>query len=63
MLRPGAAVPGTPTLLQREVESGAVEVELPPAHRVDLTLHTVASGAAPRHRGAASVLSAAVSKE
>jgi hypothetical protein len=58
-----AAVPGTPTLLQREVESGAVEVELPPAHRVDLTLHTVASGAPPRHRGAASVLSAAVSKE
>lgn len=61
-----AAVPGTPTVLRHEVPSGVIEIELAPAHRADLTLHTVASGAAPRHRGAASarsVSSASPSKE
>jgi len=61
-----AALPGTPAVVEREVDSGAIEIELAPAHRADLTLHTAASGAAPRHRGAAgsfSDLSAPVPKE
>jgi len=58
-----AATPGTPHVLSRDLDSDTVEVELRPAHRVDLTLHTARSGAAPRHRGAASARSTSPSKE
>jgi len=53
-----ASTPGHPVALTRELDADedAVVIELPPAHRADLTLHTVNSGVMPRHRGAASTL-------
>jgi len=53
-----ASTPGHPVALTRELDADedAVVIELPPAHRADLTLHTVSSGVTPRHRGAASTL-------
>ncbi|WP_363355995.1 hypothetical protein [Microbacterium sp. LMI12-1-1.1] len=47
-----AATPGTSTIHFLELDSDVVEVELRPAHRIDLTLHTAPSDAAPRHRAA-----------
>lgn len=60
-----AATPGDPHVVSHALDpdSDAVEVELRPAHRLDLTLHTARSGAAPRHRVAASVRSTSPSKE
>ncbi|WP_106815595.1 hypothetical protein [Microbacterium timonense] len=53
-----ASTPGHPVSVTRELadDQDAVVIGLPPAHRADLTLHTVSSGVTPRHRGAPSTL-------
>jgi len=60
-----AATPGEPVASTHEPAPGddALEIVLPPAHRADLTLHTVPSGVTPRHRGAASTLPLSVPLE